>query len=33
MFIEKNIDKINWYELSTNPNAICILEKNIDKID
>jgi len=25
--------KINWYVLSSNPNAIHILSKNIDKID
>src|SRR5438067_72512 len=24
---------INWWELSTNPNAIHLLEKNLDKID
>ena len=26
-------DKINWEYLSGNPNAIHLLEKNIDKID
>ena len=26
------IDKIDWFYLSINPNAISILEKNIDKI-
>ena len=26
------IDKVNWYELSSNPNAIHILEKNLDKV-
>ena len=31
--LEKNQDKINWKELSENPNAISILEKNPDKID
>jgi hypothetical protein len=30
--IEKNLDKINWILLSTNPKAIHILEKNQDKI-
>jgi hypothetical protein len=27
------VDKINWYELSINPNAIHLLEQNVDKID
>jgi hypothetical protein len=27
------MDKIDWYYLSTNPNAIHLLEKNLDKID
>jgi hypothetical protein len=31
--LEKNLDKINWCNLSRNPNAIPLLEKNIDKID
>ena len=26
------IDKVSWYALSTNPNAIHILEKNLDKV-
>ena len=26
-------DKINWYNLSENPNAIHLLEQNLDKID
>ena len=30
--LEKNIDKIDWYWLSKNPNAISILEENSDKI-
>jgi hypothetical protein len=28
-----DIDKINWRMLSKNPNAISLLEANIDKID
>jgi len=31
--LEKNLNKINWWELSTNPNAIPLLEKNMDKIN
>jgi hypothetical protein len=31
--IEKNLDKVNWSQLSTNPSAIHILEENPDKID
>ena len=27
-----NMDKINWYSLSSNPNAIHLLEQNMDKI-
>ena len=27
------MDKINWSELSGNPNAIPLLEKHMDKID
>ena len=27
------LDKVNWNELSSNPNAIPILEKNLDKVD
>ena len=30
--IQENLDKINWWNLSANPNAIPFLEKNIDKI-
>ena len=26
-------DKLNWKELSQNPNAIQLLSKNIDKVD
>ena len=26
--VEKNLDKIDWYRLSDNPNAIPLLEKN-----
>ena len=29
--LEKNQDKINWYRLSENPNAIHLLEMNLDK--
>jgi len=28
-----NINKLNWYELSKNPNAIQFLEQNPDKIN
>ena len=28
----KNQDKINWYQLSTNPNAMLLLENNRNKI-
>jgi hypothetical protein len=31
--LEKNLDKVNWFELSENSNAIHLLEKNIDKVD
>ena len=31
-WIEKQKDKIHWYYLSYNDNAIHILEKNVDKI-
>jgi hypothetical protein len=27
------LDKVHWNNLSANPNAIYLLEKNIDKID
>jgi hypothetical protein len=30
--LEKNTDKIDWFNLSRNPSAIHILEKNKDKI-
>ena len=29
--LEKNIDKIDWECLSSNPNAIHLLERNLDK--
>jgi hypothetical protein len=32
-FVQENIDKIDWFELSGNHNAVSILEKNIDKIN
>ncbi len=32
-FVEQNQDKLNWYRLSQNPNAIHLLEKNQDKIN
>ena len=25
-------DELNWYQLSKNPNAIQLLEKNLDKV-
>jgi hypothetical protein len=31
--LEKNLDKVDWSELSKNPNAIRILEKNLDKVN
>jgi len=31
--LEKYPDKINWYFLSGNPNAIHLLEKNLNKIN
>jgi hypothetical protein len=31
--LEKNKDKISWYDLSINPNAIELLKENQDKID
>ena len=30
--MEKNLDKVNWFWLSANPNAIQLLEKNPEKI-
>ena len=27
------MDKISWFDMSSNPNAISILEKNMDKIN
>jgi hypothetical protein len=33
IFIEKNLDKVNWGYLSENSSAMQILEKNPDKID
>jgi hypothetical protein len=29
----QNMDKINWFWLSSNPNAIHLLEKNLDKLN
>jgi hypothetical protein len=26
-------DKVDWYQLSRNPNAIHLLEKNLDKVN
>ena len=31
--LQKNQDKINWFWLSENPNAIHLLEQNQDKIN
>ena len=31
--MKKNINKVDWSELSSNPNAIELLEENIDKVD
>ena len=30
--IKENIDKIDWWQLSSNPSAIQIIEKNLDKV-
>jgi len=30
--LEENIDKVNWWGLSSNPKAIHILEQNLDKV-
>ena len=30
--LEQNIDKVCWWRLSGNPNAIHILKQNVDKI-
>jgi hypothetical protein len=32
-FLEANPEKIDWSYLSENPNAIQLLETNLDKID
>jgi hypothetical protein len=32
-FFQNNIEKLDWRQLSDNPNAIHLLEENIDKID
>jgi hypothetical protein len=32
ILLENNLDKIDWNGLSVNPNAIHILEKNLDKV-
>ena len=32
-FFQNNIEKLNWNCLSSNPNAIHLLEENPDKID
>ena len=29
--LEKNIDKINWLYLSSNPNAISLIEQNLNE--
>jgi len=31
--LEQNLDKVNWHNLSKNPNAIHLLEQNINKVD
>ena len=31
--LEKNLDKIDWKQLSENPSAIYLLQQNQDKID
>ena len=31
--MEQNLDKVCWSWLSANPNAISLLENNLDKVD
>jgi len=31
--LENNLDKVDWYSLSSNKNAIKIIENNLDKVD
>jgi hypothetical protein len=31
--LENNLDKVDWRELSENPNAITLLENNLDKVN
>ena len=33
LLLEQNLDEIDWFELSSNKNAISILEQNLDKIN
>jgi len=33
IYLESHLDKLDWEELSRNPNAIPLLEQNMDKID
>ena len=32
-FAQDNLDKANWEFLSDNPNAISLLEQNMNKVD
>jgi len=32
-FVEQNKDKLDWYYLLKNPNALFLFEKNPDKIN
>ena len=32
-FLERNLEKIDWFYLSGNPNAISLLERNLEKVD
>jgi len=29
----QHLDKVNWHRLSQNPNAVPILQDNLDKVD
>jgi hypothetical protein len=33
LYREQNLEKVNWSFLSSNPNAIPILEQHLDKVD
>jgi hypothetical protein len=33
LFVEENKDKLDWDNLTQNPNAIELLQQTVDKID